>query len=904
MTVPDARLADVNTAYRRLRHAAAAAEALREPYLRAIRARFDAWLERQAAERGMALDGAFGQLLFGWDHPVWGRYAPPPPGVAAPMALRLGRVAGVEAPGLAEVPALLPIVGRGHVFVRSSNPARGRRVLESSALRLLLTAPPGMVRLALFDPVTAGAALAAFLRLPPLLRGDGIAVRSEDMDRLLQAIEQHVAEVNQQRLTNLYPDIEAYNAGAGVVPVPYRFLLFADLPAGLEARGFEHLAAIARNGPRAGVYILASVDPGRTPSRDADLDGLLALGTVLDVGPDVTTRLVLPGAAAPMPVVVDAPPGPARANPWLEAYGAAAQDAASRLVFSRFAIAESERWRGDSTDGLAVTVGVTGAGEPWPLEIGRGGSTVHHGLIVGMPGSGKSNLLHVLITQLALRYAPEELELYLLDFREGVGFQPYAALPQVRALALESEREFALSILLHLQAAMTERGQRYKQLPGGAVEQFPDYRRQSGQALPRKLLVMDEFQVLFREDDRLAHDAERVLADLAKRGRGFGIHLLLCSQSLNLATRSGSQVYDMMDLRIALRCAAADSAKAIGSEAAAKLEQPGDALLNLAPGVHRVASLPVEERRRFVAEAAALAVGRAYPPAVTFESQAPADWRRNPALAALRSAPAWPAGDGDGGPAVLSPAMLWLGEPVAMSPPVAAVLERYARMNLLVAGGSEAEAYGLLAAAVVSVAAQRAPESAAFAIADFARPGSPGHGALARLASRLPHTARCLGPRESADLPAELAATLAERADGAAGPEIYVVVAGLHRWRELRSPDPYSPSEASQILARVAEEGPELGIQLIAWADGSATLDRALKRGAAAQFDHRAVLRVGEKDSQDLLGTNVAAKLEDNRAIYRNEDDELGKMTKFKPYALLAADDEAAGLAGLKERGW
>lgn len=483
MAVPEAMLADVNAAYRRLRHAAAAAEALREPYLRSLRAQFDQWLEQQAADRGMALDGALGQLLFGWDHPVWDHYAPSPPGVAAPMALRLGRVAGVEAPGLAELPALLPIVGRGHVFIRSADPAHGRRIVESSALRLLLTAPPGMVRLALFDPVTAGAALAAFLRLPPLLRGDGIAVRPEDMDRLLQSIEHHVAEVNQQRLTNLYPDIEAYNAAAGAVPVPYRVLLVADLPAGLEARGFERLAAIARNGPRAGVYILASVDPALTPPRDADLGALLALGTVVEIEQDAT-RLALPGAAAPMPVVVDAPPGPARANPWLEVYGIAAQDAASNLLFSRFAVAEAERWRGDSTDGLAVTVGVTGAGEPWPLEIGRGGSTVHHGLIVGMPGSGKSNLLHVLITQLALRYAPEELELYLLDFREGVGFQPYTALPQVRALALESEREFALSILLHLQAAMTERGQRYKQLPGARWSSFPTIAARVGKRCP------------------------------------------------------------------------------------------------------------------------------------------------------------------------------------------------------------------------------------------------------------------------------------------------------------------------------------------------------------------------------------------------------------------------------------
>jgi len=73
---------------------------------------------------------------------------------------------------------------------------------------------------------------------------------------------------------------------------------------------------------------------------------------------------------------------------------------------------------------------------------------IHCGLIGSTTGSGKSNLLHVLITQLALVYPPAELALYLLDFREGVEFQDYLRLPQVRVIALESEREFGLRACL------------------------------------------------------------------------------------------------------------------------------------------------------------------------------------------------------------------------------------------------------------------------------------------------------------------------------------------------------------------------------------------------------------------------------------------------------------------------
>ena len=63
------------------------------------------------------------------------------------------------------------------------------------------------------------------------------------------------------------------------------------------------------------------------------------------------------------------------------------------------------------------------------------------------------------------------------------------------------------------------------------------------------------------------------------------------------------------------------------------------------------------------------------------------------------------------------------------------------------------------------------------------------------------------------------------------------------------------------------------------------------------------MLRVDERSSQDLLGTNAAARLADNRAFYRNEDDELGKMDKLKPYAFPAEDEVAEMVVGLRGRG-
>ena len=86
------------------------------------------------------------------------------------------------------------------------------------------------------------------------------------------------------------------------------------------------------------------------------------------------------------------------------------------------------------------------------LRLGRG--LAQHALIAGKTGSGKSNLLHVIITNLALWYSPDEVEFYLVDFKKGVEFKVYVTqpLPHARAVAIESDREFGVSVLQRIDA--------------------------------------------------------------------------------------------------------------------------------------------------------------------------------------------------------------------------------------------------------------------------------------------------------------------------------------------------------------------------------------------------------------------------------------------------------------------
>jgi hypothetical protein len=646
------------------------------------------------------------------------------------------------------------------------------------------------------------------------------------------------------------------------------------------------LSRLACNGPRAGLYILATLDLEQEMPRGFDLTALTALSTNvgLDHNGDLTWDDPEFGQSLIEP---DQMPGAARANPWLDAVGAAAGAAVRDLPFGRIAITPSQRWAGVTTDGLDVQIGIDSKGEPQHFVMGVRG--VHHGLVGGDVRMGKTNLLHVLISQLALRYAPDELELYLLDFKE-VEFDAYLTerLPHARAITSRTDREFGLSMLGRFHDEINRRARLCRE---ARVTDLADYRRETGHALPRALVIMDEFQVLFSQEDRLARQAGQLLADIAKRGAAFGLHLLLATQSPGGPLAAYLRpVYEQMALRIALGCTQPSVSQAIlgeGNDAATRLVRAGDAIYNDRRGeganpVMRIAALPTRERLELIAAIRALGAGREYPPPASFDPDTPADFAANPACAAFAADPCrWEA------PGAVVAA--WLGDAVQIKPATTAAFERYVRSNLLIVG-SEEHGHGLLLATLLSVAVQRSPADACFTIAEFTRPSSPSHEFFA-VVQDLPHDVRIADRRTAgaeldvliADLETRLAGS-----DRARQPERFFLVAGMHRWHELVMESDYGrPSETSARLVRLADKGPDVGIHVVAWADSYATAERALRRAGISHFGLRSVLRVfSPSESDSLLGVSAAASLDDDRALFRDIEWPSEQVEKFKPYSV------------------
>ncbi len=162
-------------------------------------------------------------------------------------------------------------------------------------------------------------------------------------------------------------------------------------------------------------------------------------------------------------------------------------------------------------------------------------------MVGGRSGAGKTAFLINVLYGLAARYSPEQLALYLLDFKEGVSFAEFVPtqrdrtwLPHARAVGVESDREYGLAVLRELDAEMTRRSVAYKR---AGVTRFADLRAVAAeeddrQPIPRVLCVIDEFQVLLAGNDPTATEAVALLESLARKGRSYGIHLILASQTV------------------------------------------------------------------------------------------------------------------------------------------------------------------------------------------------------------------------------------------------------------------------------------------------------------------------------------------------------------------------------------
>jgi S-DNA-T family DNA segregation ATPase FtsK/SpoIIIE len=719
----------------------------------------------------------------------WADWRPTPGRPGAPAAeVRVGRLV---LPYDGEVPALVPLLDRGHVVVEGDDRI-GDDVVAALLLRALGTAAPGMVRLTGYDPENLGGGLAGFA--PLASAGVLTFVGPGGLAALLDELVDNVRRINETVLAGEHASLRELAAATGRRPEPWRV---AVLLGGGELSRHERgqLDRLLRTGAACGVHLVIrglEIRPGAgievITAADGD-DGRLS-------------------GAGDLRVAFDPGPPPAVVTSTCRAIAEEVAEGPAAVAFD--SLLPAELWREHSATALTAPLGDSPQGTEVRVTLS---DYPPHALIAGPSGTGKTNLIYAWMGALSARYSPAELAFYLLDFKEGVSFARFAPgrrdpswLPHVRLVGVNvnTDREFGLALLRFLGGELRRRADAAKQ---HEVTNLAELRAEDPDgAWPRIVAVVDEFQVLLAGRDAVATEAVDLLEDLARRGRSQGIHLILASQDVSgiEALWGRPALVAQFSLRIALPRARRVLAE---NNMAAETLPRYHAVVNADSGAtsaNRVVRVPAAGNRE------------------AWSSLQHRLWRRRPLeLAAPRlfDGDAVPRLDDSADFRALTPAatvpapVALLGETIDVTSRSArTVLRRAPGRNLAVIGTRVEEACAVLGTAARSLSAQFAPGAVRFSVACLDADAS---AAVEALKADLP--GRDAGFFDRDEVPGLLADVAEDVAEPAAERPHFLF---------LYAADAI-PGDG-ELIRRILRHGPERRIHILGWWRGAAMLRETL----------------------------------------------------------------------------
>ena len=592
-------------------------------------------------------------------------------------------------------------------------------------------------------------------------------------------------------------------------------------------------------------------------------------------------------------------------------------------------IPDEKVWTESSKEIIETTIGDAN-GKPMTIWFGKkDGNNCAHGMLAATTGAGKSNFYHALILGLARRYSPKELRMYLIDGKNGVEFEAYKSFPHVEVVSLKSSSELSGSILEEL---VNETKRRNKLFVDSGVNSFDDYRKDPSHEMPRVLLLIDEYQVLFEGDD--AMKASQNLYSLTSQARSAGIHLLLGSQHFGAPNMMNKDmIFTNIQLFVAMKMTMDDRLSLTmfgreGKELIRKCEFPGQIVINQNGGgdgfnkLGKVAFVEKNQKEDIITALTEKAIAAQYDEqilrTIVFEGDSAPDMDRNPELISCLEKPILDPialqkkarmAEHDGGFGKIDwnlsekPMICWMGQEMNVYGQFSAVIRRRKMENMLILGDNNPYRYGMLVSTFFSIAATYKPFDVEFHIYDRSTVGTDWNPYLGKIASEVLSKAGydVRFANKVKDIKADLhdvVSTLKERRDLDQDErmDLKTIVIILTEPEEIEDLNLVSDrmgfkmdSEMGKELEQVYSTGTPTGIHLVISSSGVMPLMNVIQKKQLQYFRHRVTLQISEQESFDLLGVRDGSRLqihgeEPVMALYK--DNNGNAQVKFKPYSV------------------
>lgn len=446
--------------------------------------------------------------------------------------------------------------------------------IQQFILRILQVSPLKKIELVLIDTLNLGKPL-SFMR--GILENDfiynqRILTYSDEIEESLRYVADYLESLIQKQLTG-YKDWNEYNQRNSKSILPLKIIVVMGVPEQFTKNSMLYLNRIIQFGPKVGILPLVLIHDNE---KNNDFKShLLEYGEEFE---NIKFKFKEKFQHLNFQDELELLPNKNELQKLIDNINKFyAEDSKIKGEIDEFW--DGELWSNTSIDGIKVPIGWDKNQEKVFFEIGLDNSE-HHTLIGGRSGSGKSNLVHVIIQNIAYYYSPGEVELYLLDYKEGVEFNSYVNPPLIHSslIAIHSDINYGYTFLQFIVEEKNKRAELFKEKN---VKDFKEYREQVGKKLSRIIIVIDEFQVLFSTKNSVK--IEKLFVEILRKGRSYGIHLILSTQTLKgIEANSMSQLKSQVGNRIALVMSEEDSMAVLSTQntEAAKLKGKPEAIYN------------------------------------------------------------------------------------------------------------------------------------------------------------------------------------------------------------------------------------------------------------------------------------------------------------------------------------
>ncbi|MBQ0061590.1 MAG: hypothetical protein KBT15_07460 [Bacteroidales bacterium] len=813
-----------------------------------------------------------------------------------------------------KAPALLPLKDlKGICYLYdSSDQELINNCLQTTALHLAAALPKGLCRIIAYDPIELGSNLIALSNVSPQITGGRILTDSREFSSALMNVRNRIPAIIQKVLGFKYRNFSLieYNK-ENDHREPYTILVLSDFPNNYTVEQFELVLQILRNGKQAGVYVLMSYDIKYeslvTNSRENQPDFRQIMNELTTIYRRFDSYQIhnIPNenffhkftlrlednmrVLANLDTVYRKIQAKETAEERLEAIS----------LFDNLPQSKDELWIRNSARAMMIPVGRDKNNEEVVLEITQKDAQ-NATVVVGMPGSGKSVFLNTLITSTAFYYSPKQVDLYLIDF-SGVEFNVYAPknlsnenayiLPHAKVIAPESEREFGISVLRKIHDEGRRRQRLFSDAGLSDFAEYWDYCNINGmETLSRVLVIVDEFQKFFDEEyDKIALEAEKIIKIIVKEYRKFGINLILATQ--HIGPYASKIDLGLIGNRVAFAWNVADGHNIFkGHEPSELIVNTGDCVYNKRSGAedynkglrsYYVSPTTMRPKLKMIYDIAKQE-GLLNKATFIFRSDAKVYMTDNTILAKVecKQHP--------------TEVKVYVGENIEISEEhvyIPLYLTASASDdNILIIGGLPQVSERIAMNCARSICAYHTPSSARFLYMDFTSSDDLYHGMMEQM----------YNDEKDIHVPATALAEILQYLKQEIGlrqenpnkkyETIYITIVGLQYAFALMNKN-YKPTEESQLIAYLLEEGPRIGLYTILQVDTLKSLSERVAAKAFDYFNHRIVLQMRSEDSEKIVGNKKASNLyiegkdsSINRAYYY--DKKMDIFTKFRPYEL------------------